>query len=258
MALIECPECGGKVSDKAVSCPHCGYPIETKSEPKALILKSYGDIIPLAYLYIRHGFPFDYVMHITTDKLPVILDIDTDEDKRLRMQKELKKLGAKTDVVGLDAVDSTKIREFKKLSITHKEYAHNGRVTYPKSFIDPFTKKEIETFHFINVMIGKLNSILGKTEAYEKAMAEREKYRNRMAERIAEVEAEEKEKKAMFERHKAQYSASSSHSPRCPNCGSPAVAPISTGKRIGSTVMFGLASKTIGKSYHCGDCDYYW
>ena len=26
MALIDCPECGGNVSDKAVACPHCGAP----------------------------------------------------------------------------------------------------------------------------------------------------------------------------------------------------------------------------------------
>lgn len=28
MALMNCPECEGKVSDKAKSCPHCGFPIE--------------------------------------------------------------------------------------------------------------------------------------------------------------------------------------------------------------------------------------
>jgi len=28
MALIECPECGGKVSDKAGACIHCGYPLQ--------------------------------------------------------------------------------------------------------------------------------------------------------------------------------------------------------------------------------------
>ena len=28
MALIACPECGGKVSDKAKACVHCGYPLE--------------------------------------------------------------------------------------------------------------------------------------------------------------------------------------------------------------------------------------
>jgi hypothetical protein len=27
MALINCPECNGQVSDQAAMCPHCGYPI---------------------------------------------------------------------------------------------------------------------------------------------------------------------------------------------------------------------------------------
>lgn len=31
MALIECPECGGKVSDKATICIHCGYPLHENS-----------------------------------------------------------------------------------------------------------------------------------------------------------------------------------------------------------------------------------
>ena len=31
MALITCPECSGKVSDKAYSCPHCGFPMQGKA-----------------------------------------------------------------------------------------------------------------------------------------------------------------------------------------------------------------------------------
>lgn len=27
MALIDCPECGEEISEKAESCPHCGVPI---------------------------------------------------------------------------------------------------------------------------------------------------------------------------------------------------------------------------------------
>lgn len=30
MALINCPECGKEISDKAAACPHCGYPITTQ------------------------------------------------------------------------------------------------------------------------------------------------------------------------------------------------------------------------------------
>ena len=29
MAMVQCPECKGEISDKAYSCPHCGYPIRT-------------------------------------------------------------------------------------------------------------------------------------------------------------------------------------------------------------------------------------
>ena len=31
MALIKCPECGKKVSDKAGSCPNCGFPITNRA-----------------------------------------------------------------------------------------------------------------------------------------------------------------------------------------------------------------------------------
>ena len=30
MAIFNCPECGGIVSDKAKACPHCGYPISNE------------------------------------------------------------------------------------------------------------------------------------------------------------------------------------------------------------------------------------
>lgn len=32
MALINCPECGKQISDKALSCPNCGFPIQTNSQ----------------------------------------------------------------------------------------------------------------------------------------------------------------------------------------------------------------------------------
>ena len=32
MALIECPECGKEISDKAEACPHCGNPLRAKPD----------------------------------------------------------------------------------------------------------------------------------------------------------------------------------------------------------------------------------
>lgn len=34
MALITCPECGGKVSSESSTCPHCGYPMKNFQQPK--------------------------------------------------------------------------------------------------------------------------------------------------------------------------------------------------------------------------------
>lgn len=33
MALTQCPECSGTISDKAYMCPHCGYPLQASSAP---------------------------------------------------------------------------------------------------------------------------------------------------------------------------------------------------------------------------------
>lgn len=33
MALIECPECGKKISDKASACPECGNPMAQQGQP---------------------------------------------------------------------------------------------------------------------------------------------------------------------------------------------------------------------------------
>ena len=30
MAIIECPECGAQISDRAGNCPACGYPIASQ------------------------------------------------------------------------------------------------------------------------------------------------------------------------------------------------------------------------------------
>lgn len=49
MALIACPECNKRVSERAPRCPHCGNPIATaKAEPKPK--PNDGSEIPYAIL----------------------------------------------------------------------------------------------------------------------------------------------------------------------------------------------------------------
>lgn len=41
MALISCPECGGKVSSTASTCPHCGYVFSEEEKEKLINDKKY-------------------------------------------------------------------------------------------------------------------------------------------------------------------------------------------------------------------------
>lgn len=56
----------------------------------------------------------------------------------------------------------------------------------------------------------------------------------------------------------AQPKEKEEYIPRCPTCQSPDVERLSTATKIVSTGFFGLGSKTIGKTYKCKNCGYYW
>lgn len=51
MALIACPECGRKVSEKAASCPQCAHPLS--AAPAAGQVPASGAVAPRAPLEIR-------------------------------------------------------------------------------------------------------------------------------------------------------------------------------------------------------------
>lgn len=53
MALKKCSECGGNVSDKAVSCPHCGNPMNL---PSAVKTSSYAPKTRRKYHRLPNGF----------------------------------------------------------------------------------------------------------------------------------------------------------------------------------------------------------
>jgi len=45
---------------------------------------------------------------------------------------------------------------------------------------------------------------------------------------------------------------------KCPTCGSQNTSSISTGNRLASTAMWGVASGKIGKTKKCNTCNYMW
>lgn len=46
--------------------------------------------------------------------------------------------------------------------------------------------------------------------------------------------------------------------PHCPTCNSTNVEALSTTRKVAGLLTVGLASKSVGKSYRCKNCKYYW
>lgn len=46
--------------------------------------------------------------------------------------------------------------------------------------------------------------------------------------------------------------------PKCPICGSTDIKKLSTTSKVLGVGLLGLASKTVGKTYKCNKCGYYW
>lgn len=64
MALLICPECKNKVSDKAETCPHCGCPITTKNDSNRQYTKVNG------------------VEYDVTEIVEIILNAETYEERK--------------------------------------------------------------------------------------------------------------------------------------------------------------------------------
>lgn len=63
MALIQCPECGNQISDKAENCIHCGFPLNKTQENLIISVKYEGPINKIVYyLYDENGILFDSVL----------------------------------------------------------------------------------------------------------------------------------------------------------------------------------------------------
>jgi len=55
MALIDCPECGAEISEKAVICPKCGYPIQPFIPRFGFEWKSKAEVFGLPLIHIAIG-----------------------------------------------------------------------------------------------------------------------------------------------------------------------------------------------------------
>lgn len=77
MSLINCPECGKEISDKATTCPNCGYPINNVTDNQEKIIMSglcnrvkstlfvqngSALLTNKRFIYMKHSLPKTFVL----------------------------------------------------------------------------------------------------------------------------------------------------------------------------------------------------
>ena len=101
--VINCPECGGKVSDKASKCPHCGVRIRKRSYAWLIYLSVIAVVVGIAcgYFYFQEQkknmgqHKFEMVMQSNNiDEMQEFLDLNpnTPESQRKALEKKIAQL----------------------------------------------------------------------------------------------------------------------------------------------------------------------
>lgn len=136
MALMSCPECGGKVSNMAQSCPHCGYPIYNviqDDEPVDyfdLILKSVSASQNLKLSTIRtireiKGIGLAEAMALTNNVPSTILSHIKKDDAQ-KIEQEFKKLECQV------SIEKTNSQTFSEQDIAEKFVDTIGKIICPR------------------------------------------------------------------------------------------------------------------------------
>ena len=109
MALINCPECGREISDKAVSCPHCGYPINNSIQVDSytIVLESIGVNKAQVIKCIREINGIDLLpAKNISESTPIVFAYDISLEKATQIKEKFESVGAFVSMRKYDENDS--------------------------------------------------------------------------------------------------------------------------------------------------------
>ncbi len=86
MSLIICPECKGKVSDKANTCPHCGYPINKNVQKQYNIkfVKASSKVKAISKISQITNMSIECTKKLVDNNKIIISNIDMDNAKTIK------------------------------------------------------------------------------------------------------------------------------------------------------------------------------
>lgn len=247
MALVTCPKCGAKnVSDVSTSCPHCGYNIREHFEKLKTQIKENTTEKPIQSKQIAKYIPCPEC----NEKMP---------EGTLRCPKCGFPMNDKENTDRLNRIHRLEYEvSDKSLYIKPIIYCCICFVLSIAFFIfysDDFDGVSL-TFALLfglaaiflliwSIMVVKEH--FQHKEDLELAKSDYEKYSQKQAIRD---EQHIENVKQTWDEHRTRPSPHI----QCPYCHSTNVSRISTVSRVTSITMVGLASKKIGKQWHCNNC----
>lgn len=280
MALIKCPECGNRISDRASMCPKCGCPSSEFSESDATSAEAVSDIEASKAEGLIVGKPDTAEKETDIPSYPIRI-VKNDPDGGLSF------ISSDDENVYLRCGVCGKVYSFKR---DYFDYVTEDGCTAPIKMECPACKK-------------KCKETQASSENLDKPDFKQEKPREKLDKQsrgclagcggvlgivltyvlvntvlfpsflpylalliasfagigywfhsIPEPTAEESKRlEQMAEKQKyngLKYT--------CPMCGGHRIKTIGTGRKVASAVTLGVAGRSLGKNYQCDDCNYRW
>lgn len=268
MALIECPECGKEISDKAESCPHCGFPISktlshergkyraddcaagriTKTScGKFKFFSQDKEHVNLMCTTCERVFMFKrgYFRDITDEGATPLIPLSCPKCSSDSASQKGKECISDSNVKNtpVAAIDSRHINEGQKGFSRVRNVGCGALVLGLCGLVGAISTSSTSEIPLDLLITGGVCFIVGYVLFWM----------GQPAKTPEEERREKQQAKASAEREKYngfKYT--------CPMCGGHKVKNIGTAKKLAGVATVGLASKNIGKNYQCDDCGYKW
>lgn len=260
MALIECPECGGKISDKAPACIHCGFPLDLLNSKQEL----------------TNNVPNNEENN-ASNEIKYSLELLDYGNKKVQIALALKNTLNMNDVEALELVGkapcylfrdkpesivSTIIKKLNSMPIEYNLYYNNNLKRHK-------TKTEIDIVANTSVTSGRTTTNTNKHSGQlqcpncqsfipETSRVCPECGFDGIGSYLLQLERNKKHKVIDCTHNYDPIIPKAPNVPKCPTCQSTDIRKVSSVSKLGSAIVLGLLSQKIKKTYHCNNCGYEW
>lgn len=276
MALIQCPECGKEISDKAPACIHCGFPLQQQSNTAKIVVNISCDKL-IQFIQDRANYFMSNVEEYNKETALYIFEVKPKIEELIVEAEHLEQLGD-TSLWNKLAITIARI---DKQTAYYSGWGEHKKLF---EFID-FSKiqldgqKEIMNVilkSFEDELFGGTNHITYWYPIYQLLIYGTEENKAILNNYLSVLNNTQKQTRYddLMEMINENLGTPNllpiknntinsiqntvQNLPKCPTCQSTNIKKVSTASKAGSVFMWGLLSQKVKKQWHCNNCGYEW